>query len=180
MAARAAVLAADLTAAHAQFRGAGGEPTRSCGLWLDDGAAQIEHIGRGIAAAADDLDRVHDRSDIGGAQLLALIDRYADLRTAAHRRNCRNDADMHAKRAEAASVRVRIRSRLSLLQDDAADYRLVSEEVAGKLIGDGWDDDAAEVAIVLAWAAHMAAVHSDCAGRFCEVADGGVGPGVGA
>ena len=55
----------------------------------------------------------------------------------------RTAADMHAKRAEAASVRVRIWSRLSLLQDDAADYRLVSEEVAGKLIGDGWDDDAA-------------------------------------
>jgi len=87
---------------------------------------------------------------------------------------------MHAKRAEAASVRVRIWSRLSLLQDDAADYRLVSEEVAGKLIGDGWDDDAAEVAIVLAWAAHMAALAWDCAGGVGGVAVGGGGPGVGA
>ncbi len=100
---------------------------------------------------------------VDGRELLVLIDRYADL--------------VAAKEVSAASTRTRISGIVFQLCDDAADYRLVSGEVAGKLLGDGWDDDAAEVAIVIGWAAHMAAVHPDCPGRFCDAANGGPGPG---
>jgi hypothetical protein len=70
-----------------------------------------------------------------------------------------------------AEVR-RLRVAIEQLRADAADYRLVSDEIASRLIGDEWDDDAAEVAIVITWAGHMAAVHPDCPGRFCEAAAG--------
>ncbi len=96
---------------------------------------------------------------VSAAGLLALVDRYADL--------------VAAKEVSAANVRARISGIVFQLCDDAAHYRLVSEEIAGKLIGDGWDDDAAEVAIVVAWARHMAAVHPDCPGRFCDAAADG-------
>ncbi len=106
----------------------------------------------GVAAAAAGA----GAAGRGGAELdlLVLIDRYADL--------------VAARELSAASVRARISGIVSRLGQDAEDYRLVSEEIAAKLIGDGWDDDAAEVAIVIGWAEHMAAVHPDCPGRFCD------------
>src|SRR5262249_26372492 len=104
--------------------------------------------------------------------LLVLIDRYAKLRVVAAelRGTVAGDADAAAT-AAADAVHAQIGMRLGLLQDQADAYRLVSEEVAGKLVGDGWDDGADEPSTVVAWAEHMAAVHPDCTGRFCVAAD---------
>jgi hypothetical protein len=60
----------------------------------------------------------------------------------------------------------RLRAHVRDLQDDVDAYRLVADEI-GKLMRDGWNDDAAEVAIIIDWAQHMDRMHPGCPGRWC-------------
>src|SRR5262245_9264597 len=86
---------------------------------------------------------------------------------AAHAKTVSNFEEYVQVKAEEVGVwQAKVRD----LADRASDYDLICDEVAARLIGDGWDDDAAEVAILIGWARHMAAVHPDCPGRFCQAA----------
>jgi hypothetical protein len=131
----------------ARLRAAAGLPAPSADPAVAAGVA------RRVAAAHAHAVRL---ADSAADDLLALVDRYAAL--------------VAAKAPSAGFVRARISTIVFQLGQEAADYRLVSDEVAGKLMG-GWDDDAAEVAIIIAWARHMASVHH-CAGRFCQAGGG--------
>lgn len=55
---------------------------------------------------------------------------------------------------------------LEALREDADAYRLLADQI-GILASDGWDDDAAEVSILIAFVNHLAKFHPDCPGRWC-------------